>query len=81
MIAIANRATLTSTRMTDARIAERAFAGLVADLAADDAHDQLARPDRALERGGDDEDDVEQAPDPLAAARRSWRRCRAPRRP
>ena len=51
-------------------VAERGFAGMLADAAADRAEDQLARPDRALERGGDDEQDVGERARPSAAHRR-----------
>ena len=40
------------------RIAERRGARILADPAADHADDDLPRPDRDLERGGDDEEDV-----------------------
>ena len=42
------------------RIADGGFRRVLAGLAADHAEDQLARPDRALEREGDCEEDVEQ---------------------
>ena len=61
MTAIANRAMLTSTRITAIALPSVGLAGLVADPAADHAEDQLARPHRALEREGDDEQDVGQA--------------------
>ena len=61
------------------RVAERARAVLLADPAADHAEDQLARPDRALKREGDDEAGCRSAARPCAAARRRSRRCRARR--
>ena len=60
MMAIANRATVTSRRMIADGDAERGSACLVADACSIRAEDQLARPDRRLDREGDDEQRVDQ---------------------
>ena len=60
MIAIANKATLTSTRMIAVALPSAVSARSSPTRRAISAEDQLARPDRALEREGDDEDDVDQ---------------------
>ena len=64
MIAIANTATLTSTRMIEAALPSVDSRGILADAPADHAEDQLARPDRALQRKGDDEQAFTRRGDP-----------------
>ena len=56
MPAIANKATLTSTRMIAIALPSAPEPFSSRDLAADQPKDQLAAPDRALQREGDDEE-------------------------
>ena len=72
IIAIANSATLTSTRMIAIALPSVDLAWIVADAAADHADDQFARPDRRLQRGGDDEQYVGEAGELRPARRHRW---------
>ena len=61
MIAMANTATLTSTRISDMALPSVDAPGSSPTRPADHADDDLARPDRGLQGSGDDEQDVGQA--------------------
>ena len=69
MTAIANKATLTSTRMIAMALPSAPDPFVLGDPAPDHAEDQLARPHRALERERDHEADVDQPRELVRAIR------------